>query len=149
MKSKSKSEKEMREEKAPWPRTVKELSGYIGSLVNRPHDYGTCVYAMSLSATAAFQYVAHKLHVTGFQASCADLDVLRRTRCLDGPFIILKAEDMLYPQYDLQKRLQEAMDKWKGWLAKEAEKLLSEKDIKEVHSKVIARWRELAGKDLK
>ena len=95
----------MRAEKAPWPKTLEELNEYITSLTDRQHDYGTCVYAMSLAAVAAFQHVASKLGVTGFQASCADLDILRRTRSMEGPFIILKAEDMCYPQYDLKENL--------------------------------------------
>ena len=110
----------MRAEKAPTPSLVEELNEYIRSLVEREHDYGTCVYAMSLAATAAFNHVASKLGVTGFQASCADLDVLRRTRGMDGPFIILKAEDMLYPQYDLPGELQEAIARWQGWLSEQA-----------------------------
>ncbi len=74
------SEGDMREVKNPQPYTPKQLADYIDSLVSRNHDYGTAVYAMSLAAVAAFNYVAHKVGSSGFQASCADLDVLRRTR---------------------------------------------------------------------
>jgi len=80
MKETAQTEKEMREAKEPWPYTEQQLTEYIASLVDRQHDYGTCVYAMSLAAAAAFNYVAHKLGVTGFQSSCADLDFIRRTR---------------------------------------------------------------------
>ena len=76
----SKDEKEMRDAKVPWPKTEEQLQQYVNSLVERPHDYGTCVYAMSMAATAAFNYVAGQLGVTGFQSSCADMDVIRRTR---------------------------------------------------------------------
>ena len=134
----------MREEKAPTPNTVDELNEYVRSLVEREHDYGTCVYAMSLAATAAFNHVASKLGVTGFQASCADLDVLRRTRDMDGPFIILKAEDMLYPQYDVPGKLREAMASWQGWLAEQA--ALKMKDAKTAHPEVAAHWEKLAAK---
>lgn len=61
-------EKGMREAKVPWPHTKEQLTEYVESLVNRTHDYGTCVYAMSMAAEAAFNYVAHHLGVTGFQA---------------------------------------------------------------------------------
>jgi hypothetical protein len=143
MKSESTTEIEMRAEKVPWPETLEELTEYIASLTDREHDYGTCVYAMSLAATAAFQYVSKRLGVTGFQAGCADLDILRRTRSLDGPFIILKAEDMCYPQYDLQEKLREAMDGWKDWAAKEcAKKLEIDGDI--AHPSVKAHWQRLA-----
>lgn len=133
----------MRDEAAPHPKTLDELNEYVRSLVEREHDYGTCVYAMSLAATAAFNYVASKLGVTGFQASCADLDVLRRTRHMDGPFIMLKAEDMLYPQYDVPGRLQEAMVSWQAWLSEQAA-LKLQNDVTDAHPDVVAHWRMLA-----
>lgn len=144
MKSESKTEQEMRSEKAPWPETLEALSEYIASLTERKHDYGTCVYAMSLAATAAFQHVAHKLGVTGFQASCADLDIVRRTRGMEGPFILLKGEDMIYSQYDLPGKLREAMDEWAGWAAEQAAKKLAENKQENVHPDVWAHWVALA-----
>ncbi len=146
MKSESKTEPEMRAEKAPTPDTIEALAEYITSLVDRDHDYGTCVYAMSLAATAAFNHVAHKLGVTGFQASCADLDIVRRTRLLDGPFTLLKGEDMLYPQYDLPGRLRKAMDEWTDWAAGRAAKKLAESNQDQVHPRVWAHWVALAAR---
>ena len=137
-------EKTMRETEAPRPETVAELAAYITSLTDRPHDYGTCVYAMSLAATAAFNHVAHRLGVTGFQAGCADLDILRRTRSMEGPFILLKGEDMLYPQYDLPKLLRKAMGEWRGWAAIEAKKKLEKQTPGNVHPDVWAHWQRLA-----
>ena len=135
---------DMRGEKVPWPKTIEELSEYIVSVTNREHDYGTSAYAISLAATAAFQYVAHKVGATGFQASCADLDILRRTRGMDGPFILLKGEDMLYPQYDLAGKLQEAMSKWADWAADEAAKKIAGHSQDQVHPNVWAHWVKLA-----
>ena len=140
---KAQTEAEMREAKDPWPYTREQLLQYIDSLTERSHDYGTCVYALSLGALAAFNYVAHKLGVTGFQSSCADLDFLRRNRSLKGPFILLKAEDALYPQYDLREKLDEALNEWKPWLAEEAEKLLASGTA---HPAVLAHWKNLAKK---
>jgi hypothetical protein len=139
-----KTEQEMRAETAPTFDTVEELQGYITALVERQHDYGTCCYAMSLAATAAFNFVASKLGVTGFQASCADLDILRRTRHLDGPFVILKGEDELYPQYDNQQKLQECRESWKDWIAEQAKAKL-EKSADSAHPNVVAHWKKLAG----
>lgn len=118
------NEQEMRDSVAPTLDTLDELSQYIDGLVNQEHDYGTCVYAMSLAATAAFNYVARKLGVSGFQASCADLDILKRTRNMKGPFLIVDGENVLYPQYDLHARLDEFLDELKPWAAEEAQKLL-------------------------
>ena len=141
MKTKATTEQELQNEKAAWPKTQAQLNEYIQSLLDLEHDYGTCVYAMSMSAVAAFNYVGSKLGATGFQASCADLDILRLTRHLDGPFIILKAEDMLYPQYDLKQKLDEAMQNWRGWLAKRAAEELEDADACD---EVIKHWKQLA-----
>ena len=66
--SKRMCEQDMRAAEVPSAGTIGELSDYIESLVQQEHDYGTCVYAMSMAATSAFNYVAHQLGVTGFQA---------------------------------------------------------------------------------
>lgn len=141
MKESASTEAELREAKVPWPYTQGQLTEYIESLVQKTHDYGTCVYAMSMAAEAAFNYVAHRLGVTGFQASCADLDFIRRTRNMDGPFILLKAEDALYPQYDLPAKLEEAMQSWQPWLKEHAEKNLRKSE--HAHPDVVAHWKEL------
>jgi len=142
LKNKAKTEAEMREAENPWPYTKEQLVEYITSLLDRPHNYGTCVYAMSLAATAAFNYMAHEIGSTGFQASCADLDFIRRSRGIKGPFMILKAEDALYPQYNLPEKLAEAMEEWKPWLKEQAAKNLTDKDG--AHPNVIAHWKKLA-----
>lgn len=138
----ARTESELRDAEVPWPLTEKQLNEYIHSLVEREHEYGTCVYAMSMGATAAFYYVAGQLGVTGFQSSCADLDLLRRTRSMKGPFLLIKGEDALYPQYDLPGKLSEAMEEWKPWLKEQAVKKLSEDGG--AHPKVIAHWKRLA-----
>jgi hypothetical protein len=131
----------MRKSRPPTIKTPDQLTAYIESLVNGKHDYGTCAYAMSLAATAAFNYVAGQLGATGFQASCADLDFIRRTRGIEGPFMLIKAQDMLYPQYDVRNQLEEAMDKWKPWLKEAAAKCLAEHGG--AHPRVLAHWEAL------
>lgn len=143
---KNTTEKEMREEFAPSPKTLKELNTYITSLVEREHDYGTAVYAMSLAAVATFNFVAKRLGVTGFQASCADLDILRRTRHLKGPFAIIDAEKMIYPQYDLREQLDDNMTAWLPWVKAECARRLAELngDDDHIHPCVKAHWERLA-----
>jgi hypothetical protein len=136
------TEAELRTAKVPWPLTKEQLTEYVESLVSKSHDYGTCVYAMSMAAEAAFNYISGQLGVTGFQASCADLDFVRRTRHIGGPFILLKGEDALYPQYDLEAKLAEAMQSWKPWLKEQAEKKLA--DPSHAHPDVRAHWKRLA-----
>jgi len=143
MKCEAKTEAEMRDSEATRPQSIEELNEYIASLTEREHDYGTCVYAMSLAATAAFNYVAGRLGVTGFQASCADLDIIKRTRRIDGPFMLVLGRDMLYPQYDTIGRVSEALNEWLPWAAEEAAKLL-DSETEHTSRRVIEHWRELA-----
>lgn len=136
------TEEQMRDADVPWPKSETELMDYIKLLVEREHDYGTCVYAMSMAAVAAFHYVSHKLGVTGFQASCADMDILRRTRHYKGGFMLVNGDDLLYPQYDLRKKLDEFIAEQRPWLKEQATKMLADRDS--VHPDVKAHWERLA-----
>lgn len=136
-------EQEMREATVPTPQSADELLAYVTALVEREHDYGTCVYAMSMAATAAFRFVASQLGVTGFQASCADMDVLRRTRHINGPFMLLKGEDALFPQYDLRGRLDEFLRDIQPWLAEQVTAKLQEPPD-HAHPDVVRHWQRLA-----
>lgn len=141
-----KTEQEMRDEKIPDCQTEAELIQYIHDNVEREHDYGTCVYAMSNSAVAVFNYVASKLGVTGFQASCADLDILRHTRNWKAGRI-LDYEKLLYPQYcnsDEFPSAQQCIEENKEWLSEEARKKLKETDMP-VSPNVLEHWKMLAG----
>lgn len=143
----AKTEEEMRAAKVPWPYTTRQLVQYIDSLVEREHDYGTCVYAMSMAAVAAFYYVSHRLGVTGFQASCADLDIIRRTRHLKGPFMIIDADKMLYPQYNIVGEVMKALKEWRPWAKKRAKELLAD-DGRSAADEVYDRWKRLASADV-
>lgn len=92
-------EKQLRAAKLPWPKTEEELLAEVRKLVDRPHTYGTCVYAMSIAAGAAFNYVSHKLGASGFQSSCADLDFVAKNRLMKHGFAIIDYGDLFYPQY--------------------------------------------------
>lgn len=99
MKMKVYDEKTMRKMKVPKINDINDLTKYISGLLCGKHNYGTCVYAMSMASVAVFNYMAHKLGVTGFQASCAELDILRRTRLLEDGFMLIDYNKLLYPQY--------------------------------------------------
>jgi hypothetical protein len=136
------NEQEMRVSTVPTLETIEELCKYVNELVSQDHDYGTCCYAMSMSAVAAFNFVASKLGVTGFQASCADLDILRRTRRLER-FQISDLSNLLYPQYaDKFKSFDEAIADNSEWLSKKAAELL--KKSPNAHPNVLSHWRFLA-----
>jgi hypothetical protein len=145
---KNMTEKEMRDSEVPTPKNLKELDKYISSLVDQKQDYGTCCYAMSMAAEAAFNYVADKLGVTGFQASCADLDFLRRTRRMENGFKIINYTYLLYPQYLDKKHFpsyNELLSENRISLAVKADKLLKEIDSRfPISQKVVAHWKKLS-----
>lgn len=141
------TEEEMREQKVPHFDTESDLIQYIHNLVEREHDYGTCVYAMSLAAVAAFNYVAGRLGVTGFQASCADLDILRHTRHWNYGKL-LNYENLLYPQYCDSENFPSWLDllenpEIRAHLKVEAQKLLDDSNGIAA-PEVVSHWRMLA-----
>lgn len=138
------TEAQMREGEPPDFESSDELAKYIQSLVDRPHSYGTCVYAMSYAAVAAMDFVAHKLGVTGFQHSCADIDILRMTRDFKWGRI-LNFENLLYPQCCNEENFPSAesllKEHWEE-LAKRAKEKLAEGGM--VHPNVKRHWLQLA-----
>lgn len=134
---------EMRAAEVPTLNEVEQLRDYIAALLNQEHDYGTCVYAMSMAATAAFNLVASQLGVSGFQASCADMDILRRTRRIDGPFMLVDLGNALYPQYDLVGDVEKAIKENRSWLATRACEELA-KAGEHVAPRVVEHWKKLA-----
>ena len=93
-------EEQLRTYKVPSIHSEEDLLNTIRTLVNRDADYGTSVYSTSIAATATFNYLAHCKKITVFQASCADLDILRRIRGYDTGFMVIDYDKLLYPQYE-------------------------------------------------
>lgn len=153
MKCTATTEAEMRDHEVPTLKSVDDLVTYINSLLEREHEYGTAVYAMSLAATAAYNFVASKLGVTGAMAGLAALDTLRRLKHIDGPFMVVNGRDMLYPQCWPEQKLYEVLDEWMPWASAEAGKLLEEHvktGFAHVHPNVLQHWKNLfaAGRGL-
>lgn len=138
-------ELEMEKADVPTPKSMDELTSYINGLIKQEHDYGTCVYAVSMASVAAFNYVASELGITGFQAGCADMDIIRRTRNIKGPFKLVDYADILYPQYGNKFLNQEIPSSVWEWIKEEAQKHLNEKEF--CSPTVIEHWKSLvAGK---
>lgn len=139
------TEQQLRDSSDPWPRTEDELLAQVRALVDRPHDYGTCCYAMSLAAVAAFNYVANRLGTTGFQAGAAQLDFIRRSRSHKFGTVIQDLGDILFPQYCDEQRFphwDELLDREPNLAARivaEARRKLSS-DAEHAHPAVIAHW---------
>ena len=88
--------------------------------------YSEGAWAMRDAALLAYRYAAHLAGASGYQASIAALDAYRAMVGIDGPFIVLRAEDLVYPQYDLRAKLEEFIEKSRPWVEKRAARLLSE-----------------------
>ncbi len=147
-------ERELRDAPNMWPKTLEELNQLIQSQLTRAHDYGSVCAALSLVTNATFNYFASEQGMTGFQAQCADLDALRRSRHIKGPFTVLKLEDGLYPQYDLMGSAQEFITSAESarWLREQAQASLKEldenmrraPDMLHVAPAVVEHWKKLA-----
>jgi len=146
------TEAEMKDFTVPTFSNLDDLTSFIREVTTMEHDYGTAVYALSLATTATFNHVASKLGVTGFQTSCADLDLLRRVRGIDGPFGIVLGSDMLYPQYDLNDKIIEWKESWSGWAAEESARLYREflrsEELSSYAAAVIRHWEAAAQSEL-
>lgn len=138
----------------PNPKNLDELRETLLQVVSghkSPNgiDYNEGPFAMAAAAYLAFNYAAHFIGASGFQASGAELMFLAASRGLKGPFAIVNSEDMLYPQYDIPGRVQAYVDEdWTDWAAQEAQKLLdSHADKRDtVAPPVWAHWEQLAQK---
>lgn len=134
------------------PKTVKGLNAAINlerAKVRAARDaeegYAAAANFVVNVALAAFNYAASVEGITGFQASWASLLIFAELRGLKGPFAIVSADRMLYPQHDLPtEEARQHEQAWRPWLAKEAARLMAESDRGEVHPTVWAHWEMLA-----
>ena len=140
------TESEMRDLETPSPKSWDELRDFCEPLFAKENDdYGKAVYCMSLAAVAMFNFAASKVGATGFQASCADMDILRRTRRMEHGFQIVNYNNALYPQYlegNDHKALRAIFDDIAPSLADEAQKRIDSNTP--AHPDVRAHWRRIA-----
>lgn len=74
------------------------FSAHTGPLATKAYE--SCAETMKEVTRNAFDTVAGGLGVTGFQASWAAGRFYAEAMQIDGPFMVTKAQDWLYPQYD-------------------------------------------------
>jgi len=151
-------EKEIRERKTPWPKTIEELNDYIRSLLDEDkgapvdgNQYGVTVYKVSLATTACFNFMSNQLGITGFQSGAAGLDVLGRIRNMKR-FCIQNYDNLLFPQYCNEEHFPtyvQLIEKNIEWLSEEAAKRIEKAKPEEygyVHPDVVKWWEFLARK---
>jgi hypothetical protein len=136
-------------EKAAWPKSEEELLAYLREMAEWPEGasepgeaYGRCAYAVAYAALATFNYMSSVLGITGFQASCADMEILAQSRGMKHGFMILDADKLLYPQYDVLGDVLKWTAETKAQLADAAAKNLAE--APDAHPDVVRHWKELA-----
>jgi hypothetical protein len=110
------------------PQAEDDLLAILRGLIDDPaHDYNTSAEALRDGTIAAFNYLAHRLGNSGFQASWAILNVLGDVNGYEGPFGVVKADEMLYPQYQTaEQKAREMSAGWKDWLRERATERLAE-----------------------
>lgn len=136
----------MRKQNSPLnPKTLEEFVDLVKNIENSHQSYNTITDALADTTAAYFNYFASKHGMTGYQASYAGLEFLKKTRGMEMPFMIVDSSKMLYPQYDLVSDVEEFLEESKTELAKVAKKNLEELDGNSLVSlKVVDRWKELA-----
>lgn len=136
----------LRAAKPPTFDNAEELAVYIQGLVDRPHDYNSVVFALSLAAEAAFEYFAKAQRMTGYQVGCAANDVLRRLKRVEFGRIV-DYKELLYPRYataDVFPGVDDLLADVEvvSQLAVYAEELLA-READRASPEVLAWWREL------
>lgn len=110
-----------------------------------PESYSLSADAMWQAALAAFNYVAHVLGTTGWQASWAELRFLSESRGWgDRSFAIIDSHDLLYPQYDLRAKVEGYIEKWLPEVADRARESLADEKYSTATETVRAHWEMLA-----
>ena len=127
------------------PKTAEELAAQIQAIVGADHDYNTSADAMWKAALLAFNYAAHQVGATGFQAGYSALKFYGEALSIKGPFGIVQANNALYPQYDEVGKVRGWVENdWRPWLVEQAKKHLAE-DHGHAAARVVAHWQALAG----
>jgi hypothetical protein len=130
----------------PWPKTREEFDGLITTILTESHDYNTSAEAITDASVAVYNFVASELGCTGFQASWARLKFMQRAAGIEGPFMLVKLEDAVYPQYDLPGRVQEFINENKEWLRERALERIEDAEKNPEwppHPEVLAHWQKL------
>lgn len=118
----------------------------MNKLLNQVHDYNTSAEALSKALKLTIDHVAGELGLTGFQAGWAVMQFMAEFRNVQTGGIFLNFDDLIYPQYDLHRKLDEAIEGCKDRIAAHARENL-QKDIL-IHPDVAAHMERVANGEL-
>ena len=108
-----------------------------------PFDYNKCIDKQ----IKIIRKVIGEAGNSGFSASCVGVGVIRETNDINSPFMIVKLEDLLYPQYEHPiKKVSDFILENRKWIKKTAKQNIKEakKNKQKIHEEVMARWKELS-----
>lgn len=170
-------------DKIPWPKSEQELIDLLREALEPGPDplantdgltleqmaalsqtqeskdaYSAAADKLWVAAALAFNYASHVVGATGFQASWAALQFVREVNSIDGPFMLVRVENMLYPQYDVPRKVEDFLNDASTieWLQEQAKKKLAdlrgrldEGSLEEdsIAPTVLAHWKALAGEE--
>jgi hypothetical protein len=123
-----------------WYETAKKihdldsLMGFVSGLLNKyKHDYGTICHAVTAATLAAAHYIDHDKQggITGFQASQIGMMFINKWMHINGPWRMVRYENMLYPQYEnyFNQELREIDQETLQWLQERAREILKEPGV--------------------
>jgi hypothetical protein len=120
------------------------LHAELDRLLDDAEGYEGTANATRDVAVLVLEHCAHELGLTGFQFSWAALKAYWKAMGYRGGGLVLKDEDLRYPQYDHYARLGEhlADPELVRWLGDEAERLLADEKRFAV-DRVIQHWQRL------
>jgi hypothetical protein len=124
--------------------TRAEMHAQLDRLLDDAAGYEGTANAARDAAVLVFNHCASELGLTGFQGSWAALQAYWTVMGYSGGGLVLKDEDLRYPQYDHHRRLDEhlADPALIRWLGDEAEALLAKPD-RFAADPVVEHWRKL------
>ncbi len=125
-------------------KTLEELNTFIKDELDKNHDYNSAVDVMWKVALAAFEFAAAEVGASGFQASCAELMFLAKSRRIEGPFAVIKADDLLYSKYYISNTVADYINEWMPWASEQAKIKLKTNKKEQVAPKVWEHWQTLA-----
>ena len=140
------SEEDMMEMDMIWPETEEELLEVIRNLIKyENNDYGTSARSLTLAAEAAFNYMAHVMGSTGFQAGCAQGSFMLRMKHIKSQMRILNYDNLLYPQFLDNFRItpEQCIKENASWLKAQAKEKLKNANGWEA-DEVVKHWKYLA-----
>ena len=113
---------------------------------SRGEAYNFAAETLRDATVKAFNFMASRLGNSGFQASWAALSFYGEVSHIKSPYIVLKLEDMLFPQYDLHAKLGDFIAENQQWVGDEARKKLAEQEgtTFPAHPNVLQHWKLLS-----